>query len=121
MDSATLTAMAEPNRLRIVELLRDRPCSVNEVADRLGLRQPQASKRLHTLRQAGLVASSPRAQQRIYALRPEPFEELRAWTESFERTWTDRLGRLDAHLQQMKGEQVKDATTRPTPPKRSKP
>ena len=111
MDSATLTALAEPNRLRIVELLRDRPCSVNEVADRLGLRQPQASKHLHTLRRAGLVAASPRAQQRIYALRPEPFEELRAWTESFERTWTDRLGRLDVHLQRMKGQRSRDATT----------
>ena len=111
MERTTLSALAEPNRLRIVELLRDRPCSVNEVADRLGLRQPQASKHLHTLSRAGLVAASPRAQQRIYALCPEPFEELRSWTESFEHAWGDRLGRLDAHLRRMQADRPEAAVT----------
>ena len=43
LDIATLTALAEPNRLRIVELLRDGPRAVGDVAERLAMRQPLAS------------------------------------------------------------------------------
>ena len=63
--NATLTALAEPNRLRIVELLRDRPRPVVEIAKRLRLRQPQVSKHLRVLSDAGLVDVRPVAQQRI--------------------------------------------------------
>src|SRR5438874_2110697 len=40
------TALMEPNRLHIVELLRDGPLTVGEIAQRLGLQQPQVSKHL---------------------------------------------------------------------------
>jgi len=51
----TLRALAEPNRFQIVELLRDRPRPVGEMVDRLGLPQPQVSKYLRVLSDAGLV------------------------------------------------------------------
>jgi len=95
--NATLTALAEPNRLRIVELLRDRPRPVGEIAERLRLRQPQVSKHLRVLSDAGLVEVRPVAQQRIYELRSEPFDELDDWLETFRRSMTDRMDRLD-HL-----------------------
>lgn len=96
------TALAEPNRLRIVELLRDQPCSVNEVATRLRIRQPQASKHLRTLSDAGLVIVRPFAQQRIYILNPEPFLQLDNWTQSFKEYWDTRLSQLDAYIAQLK-------------------
>ena len=98
MDAKTFSALAEPNRLRIVELLREQPRSVNEIAKRLGLRQPQASKHLHTLSTAGLVSMSPLAQQRVYALNPEPFLQLDDWVNSFERYWNQRLDKLEDYL-----------------------
>src|SRR5207302_212175 len=64
-----LSALAEPNRRQIVELLRRKPRAVGEIADRLGLRQPQVSKHLRVLSEAGLVQVRPLAQQRIYRLR----------------------------------------------------
>src|SRR4051812_40346415 len=81
MDLQPLAALAEPNRLRIVELLGAAPRSVGEVALELGLRQPQATKHLQTLERAGLVTMHPLGQRRIYALRREPLRELRAWLE----------------------------------------
>jgi DNA-binding transcriptional ArsR family regulator len=102
MDTQTFSALAEPNRLRIVELLREQPCSVNDVAKQLKLRQPQVSKHLHTLSKAGLVSVSPAAQQRIYALNPEPFLQLDDWTKSFEQYWDKRLDKLENYLQQLK-------------------
>ncbi len=79
-----LAALAERNRLRIVELLNRAPRSVGEVAAELGLRQPQVTKHLQTLQQAGLVTMHPLGQRRIYALRREPFRELRQWLEAFD-------------------------------------
>ena len=83
MDAALLAALAEPDRLRIVELLDAAPRSVGEVAARLGLRQPQATKHLQTLERAGLVTTHPLGQRRIYALRREPLRELAQWLETF--------------------------------------
>ncbi|HEX9413837.1 MAG TPA: metalloregulator ArsR/SmtB family transcription factor [Ktedonobacterales bacterium] len=94
----TLGALAEPNRLHIVELLRDGPRSVGDIAERLGLRQPQASKHLRVLSDAGLVQVHPVAQQRIYQLRPQPFHELDAWLESYRHLWDARFDRLETYL-----------------------
>lgn len=95
---ATLTALAEPNRLRIVDLLRDGPRPVGEIVDRLRLQQPQVSKHLRILGDAGLVVATPDAQRRIYALRPEPLQELDAWLERYRRIWEGNYQRLDALL-----------------------
>jgi DNA-binding transcriptional ArsR family regulator len=73
MQPNFLSALAEPNRMRIVELLREGPCTVGEIARRLRLRQPQASKHLHVLNEAGLVEVTPVANQRVYRLQAEPF------------------------------------------------
>jgi DNA-binding transcriptional ArsR family regulator len=101
----TLGALAEPNRLHIVELLRDGPHSVGDIAIRLGLRQPQVSKHLRVLSTAGVVEVHPRAQQRIYQLRPQPFQELDAWLASYRHVWDARLDRLEAYLQNVQQEQ----------------
>ena len=100
--NATLTALAEPNRLRIVELLRERPRPVGEIAKRLRLRQPQVSKHLRVLSDAGLVDVRPVAQQRIYQLRSEPFNELDTWLEKFRRAMEDRYDRLDDLISERK-------------------
>lgn len=100
--NGTLGALAEPNRLRIVEMLRAGPCSVNEIVEKLQLPQPLVSKHLRVLREAGIVRSRPQAQQRVYELQAAPFEELETWVSSFRRLWEDRLDSLDAYLQEMK-------------------
>ncbi len=105
MDTTTLTALAEPNRLRIVELLREGPRSVGDITTRLALRQPQVSKHLRVLSEAGLVKARPVAQQRVYQLQAEPFEELDSWVGSFRRIWEARLDTLDELLQTLKEEQ----------------
>lgn len=84
MDADMFAVLAEPNRLRIVELLEKAPRSVGEIAALLELRQPQATKHLQALQRAGLVTVHPLGQRRIYALQREPLRELRRWLESFE-------------------------------------
>ena len=83
----TFRALAEPNRFQIVELLRDGPRPVGYMVHRLRLRQPQVSKHLRVLSEAGMVDVRVDAQRRIYALRPAPLRELEVWLERYRRIW----------------------------------
>src|SRR5207302_4550127 len=95
------TALTEPNRFHIVELLRDGPLTVGEITERLGLQQPQVSKHLKVLSEADIVEVQPQANRRIYKLRREPFQELESWLQSFRRLWEARFDRLDDYLLEM--------------------
>jgi len=101
--NSTLIALAEPNRLQIVELLRDGPLSVGEIAESLGLKQPQVSKHLRILSEAGLVEVQPIANKRIYKLRPQPLKEMDSWIKSFRHVWEQRFDQLDDYLKKLQG------------------
>jgi ArsR family transcriptional regulator len=62
-------ALAHPTRLRIVELLTAHECTVNEVANTLGILQPNASQHLAILNRAGVVKVRPEGVARTYSLR----------------------------------------------------
>ncbi|GAA0588542.1 metalloregulator ArsR/SmtB family transcription factor [Kribbella sandramycini] len=68
--------LGDGTRWRIVELLAERPRSVGELAELVGMRQPQATKHLQTLARAGLVTVVPLGQRRVYALDVEPLRAL---------------------------------------------
>jgi DNA-binding transcriptional ArsR family regulator len=107
MDIATFSALAEPNRFRIVELLLDGPLTVGEIADRLQLRQPQASKHLRVLLEAGLVEVQAVANRRNYKLRLEPFQALDAWLETYRGVWDERFDALESYLQKLRSKENK--------------
>lgn len=107
MDTTTLSAHTEPHRLQIVELLREGPLTVGEIASQLEIRQPQASKHLRVLHDAGIVEAHVDANRRIYKLRPEPFINLNKWLESYRQIWDERYDRLDSYLEVMQ-KQMKD-------------
>jgi DNA-binding transcriptional ArsR family regulator len=108
----TLQALAEPNRFQIVELLRDGPRAVGDIVDHLALRQPQVSKHLRLLSDAGLVDVRVDAQRRIYALRAAPLKELEVWIERYRRIWEGNFQRLDGVLQELKAKEKKRGRTR---------
>ena len=104
----TFAALAEPNRFRIVELLRAGPRAVGEIGERLRLRQPQVSKHLRVLKDAGLVDVQPRAQQRLYELRAAPMRDLHEWVERYRRLWDERLNQLDELIEELKQKEQKE-------------
>ena len=104
MAAAALDVLAEPNRRRILDLVRDRPRPVGELVGELGLTQPGTSKHLRVLREAGLVEVRPDGRRRLYALRPEPLAELDAWLAPYRRLWSGRLDALENHLDATKEE-----------------
>ena len=99
--TTTLNALAEPNRLNIVELLRDGPLTVGEIAEQLSLLQPQTSKHLRVLSEAGFVEVQAIANRRIYKLRSEPFQALDTWLKTYRSVWEERLDNLENYLQKL--------------------
>ncbi len=99
---ATLAALADPNRRRVVDLLRRRPHAAGELAREIGVPAPAMSRALRALREVGLIAEShpPHdARVRIYELRPGPMAELRHWLEETETLWADQLAAFKAHVE----------------------
>lgn len=92
------SALGEANRLDIVELLRTGPSAVGDIADTLGIRQPQVSKHLKVLAESEIVRVEPRARHRIYHLHAKPFDQIGHWVDSFEHLWAVRLDALGEYL-----------------------
>ncbi|MBN2981112.1 MULTISPECIES: ArsR/SmtB family transcription factor [Paenibacillaceae] len=105
METAIFSALAEPHRLRIVELLKNGPLTVNEIAERLQIRQPQASKHLRVLLEAGLVEVEAVANRRNYRLRSEPFQTLYDWLKPYLNVWNERFDNLDIYLQKLQAQE----------------
>ncbi len=92
-------AIAETQRRNILELLSTRQhYSVNEIAQRLGIRQPQVSKHLQVLKEVGLVTLQSVGQQRLYSLNAEALKPIFDWVKPFEQHWTESFDRLDEYL-----------------------
>jgi DNA-binding transcriptional ArsR family regulator len=109
--ATTFDVLAEPTRRRILDVLLEAPHSVNDLVGRLALTQPQASKHLRVLREAGLVRVRRDAQRRFYELRPEPLAEVDAWLAPYRRLWSDRLDALERHLDAMPDDAMPDSPT----------
>jgi len=95
---AIWSALADPRRRAMLDVLREGGCAVGELAQVLGLSQPMTSKHLRVLREAGLVLVRADAQQRIYAVNAERMAELDAWLAPYRKLWNDRLDTLGRHL-----------------------
>jgi DNA-binding transcriptional ArsR family regulator len=90
--------LAEPARRQILDLLIEGPRPVGELANDTHLSQPNTSRHLRVLREAGLVESTPDGQRRLYELRPEGLVELERWLAPYRRLWHGSLDALERHL-----------------------
>jgi DNA-binding transcriptional ArsR family regulator len=84
-------ALADPHRRRILDLLAARPRSVGALADELPISRPAVSRHLRLLKTAGLVDEEPQGTRRIYRLRDEGVETLRAY---LEQVWGEAAARF---------------------------
>jgi DNA-binding transcriptional ArsR family regulator len=107
--TASFEVLAEPNRRRILDLLRAAERPVGELVDELAVSQPAVSKHLRVLRQAGLVEVRSDAQRRIYRVRAEPLRAIDEWLEPYRQLWAARLDDLERHLDVMPDAETPDA------------
>ena len=104
---ATLAALADPTRRRVVELLRERPRRAGELAEAFGVSAPAMSRHLRVLRTRGLVEEErvdEDARVRVYRLRREPFDALSLWLRELESFWSEQLESFGAHVARRRAE-----------------
>jgi DNA-binding transcriptional ArsR family regulator len=103
--SDVFNAVAEPQRRAILDLLAGGERPVNEIVERLDMRQPQVSKHLRVLREVGLVSVREAGQQRLYRLNGEGLKPIHDWVKPFERYWEGQLDRLDEYLRELQAQE----------------
>jgi DNA-binding transcriptional ArsR family regulator len=104
---ATLAALADPTRRRVVELLREHPRRAGELAEAFGVSAPAMSRHLRVLRTRGLVEEErvdDDARVRVYRLRREPFDALSLWLRELESFWSEQLESFGAHVARRRAE-----------------
>ena len=98
VTTAIFEILAEPNRRRVLDLLREQDLTVGELVQELDMSQPAVSKHLRVLRDAGLVEAEVDAQRRVYRLRAEPLADVDAWLAPYRKFWRGKLAALQRHL-----------------------
>ncbi len=94
----SLTAIADPTRRRIVELLAERDRTAGELVAEFDMSAPAISQHLKVLREAGLVTTRAEGQTRVQALNPDGLDELGSWLEKTRAFWSRRLDALEREL-----------------------
>ncbi len=90
--------LANPVRRRILELLLERPATVNRLVDEFRLQRPSVSEHLQVLRAARLVRAKRQGRERYYSIEPSRLAEASAWLKPFERYWHKRMQALEDAL-----------------------
>ncbi len=117
----SLSALADPNRRRIVEMLAAQELSAGEIGAEFEISAPAVSQHLKVLKEASIVRVRVDGQRRIYALDPAGFAELDQWLSSVRRFWTERLDELERQMQRHKAEEARKPSSKSRKPKGRKP
>jgi len=94
------SAIAEPKRRRLLDMLAKGEQPVNDLVRTLGWAQPQVSKHLGVLRGAGLVSERRAGRQRVYRVNGERLKPVHEWVKNYERFWQHQLERIKARAEQ---------------------
>ena len=97
---AVLRALAEPQRRRILAVVRDRELPAGEIAEHFDITHQAVSQHLRVLKDAGLMQERRDGTRRLYAIRPEAIEPVRAFLDEL---WPASLQRLKRTVETDKG------------------
>jgi DNA-binding transcriptional ArsR family regulator len=101
------SALADPTRSKIIQVLARRDLSAGEIAKRFPVSRPAVSRHLGVLRRARLVHIREDSQRRVYSLNPAGLDEIEKWVMQCRRVWNRRLDALGRHLDQIASRELK--------------
>jgi DNA-binding transcriptional ArsR family regulator len=94
--------LGDPVRRRILELLADGEHASGAITETIraefGITQPAVSQHLRVLREAGFATVRPEGARRLYAVNPEPLQDVDAWLGRFRAFWTPHLDALATEI-----------------------
>ena len=107
--SLTFSALADPTRREIIEILSRGDANVNEIAKPFlnEMSLPAITKHLKVLEKAGLITKTKDAQFRTCRINPEPLNEIKEWMEHYRVMMEEGLDRLDEYLMSLQNKNNK--------------
>lgn len=96
-------ALADPARLRVVELLSAAPRRAGELAEEVRVSAPTMSRHLRLLLRARLVTDERPAEDarvRIFRLHPGSVDTLRVWLDALQAHWDEQLASFQRHVEE---------------------
>ncbi len=97
--TAVYSAIADPTRREMLELLGTRELSITAIAKHFPVSRVAISKHLAVLEQAGLVEERRVGREHRYQLNPVPLHQAYAWLAHYEHFWQEKLMSLKAHVE----------------------
>jgi DNA-binding transcriptional ArsR family regulator len=94
----TYHAIADPNRRRLLDLLRPGELPVQALVEQFDVSFAAVSQHLRVLREAGLVTRRAQGRSRLYQATPAALKEVNDWTSQYREYWQGRIRRLNAYL-----------------------
>ncbi len=88
------TAIADPYRREILDLLSAGQMSAGELSANFDISRPAISRHLRVLSECGLLDKRKGGRQLTYRLNPDPLAEVFEWMQKYERFWDERLHKL---------------------------
>jgi Activator of Hsp90 ATPase homolog 1-like protein len=84
------------------------PASVHGLTEPFALSQQMISKHIAYLVRARIVIKTKRGRESVCTLRPAAIKPVSDWAISYRRFWEESFDKLDAVVNQMKKEEVRD-------------
>ena len=108
---ATFSALADPTRRAVLDLLRKGSQPAGRIAQAFPLSRPAISRHLRQLRRAHLVEQRREGRLRVYQLNAEPLKTIDSWLEGYRGFWRTSLAGLKAFVEaEYKKEQSRGRT-----------
>jgi DNA-binding transcriptional ArsR family regulator len=92
------TALADPTRLQIFELIAKGEKSAGDIVAHFAFKAPTISQHLRTLKEAKLVRVRAEGQRRYYAVDETGLKEIQAWLSQVSKEWNGYLDTLELVL-----------------------
>lgn len=92
------SALADPTRRSIVEMLTHGELEAGAIAERFEISRPAVSRHLRVLRESDLVCARKDGTRRLYRLEGHALAEVASWAERQQTFWNDRLDAFEVHL-----------------------
>ncbi len=105
-----MSALADPIRREILEILFKAPLSAGEIASRFPVSRPATSRHLRILREAGLVSVTTEGRERVYKFVPASLAEIDRWLARFRDPWESRLDALETEVFRTRRERERSET-----------
>jgi DNA-binding transcriptional ArsR family regulator len=101
-------AIADPTRRAILDLLAERPLTLNGIAEHFDISRPAVSKHVKILTECGVVVVRQQGRERYCEVQVDQLNEVLNWVEQYRAAWEQRFDRLDEYLNELqkKGEQT---------------